>query len=314
MSTSAVGTVQSPCTVLGTLAPVPRFTHQGQRLAYSEFGGGPAPLGAAGTRTAPVPGSAGRPVILIHGLLLGQDMHRPLARSLAARGNRVITIDLLGHGASDRPRDMWRYSMDLFAEQVVALMDHLELEQAAVMGTSLGANVSLELAAHAPGRLRGLIVEMPVLDNALLACAMVFSPLLVSLTAGEPLMRLVSRAARLIPRRALPMWGNVVMDTLRQDPAPSGAVLQGLVFGEIAPHRSVRRTLLTPALVIGHHRDPVHAFSDAGMLAQEMPNARLLEANSMVELRFTPERLTGEIASFLDEVWAAPAARRRHSA
>ena len=56
-------------------------------------------------------------------------------------------MDLLGHGASDRPRDMWRYGMSFFAsEQVVALMDHLEIEQAVVMGTSLGANVALELA------------------------------------------------------------------------------------------------------------------------------------------------------------------------
>jgi hypothetical protein len=46
------------------------------------------------------------------------------------------------------------------------------------------------------------------------------------------------------------------------------------------------------------------------MLAQEMPNARLLEANSLVELRLQPERLTSEIAAFLDEVWGTPAKRR----
>ena len=61
----------------------------------------------------------------MHGLLLSQEMHRPLAEDLAARGNRVITVDLLGHGESDRPRDMWRYSMRFFGEQLVALMDHL---------------------------------------------------------------------------------------------------------------------------------------------------------------------------------------------
>ena len=56
--------------------------------------------------------------------------------------------------------------------------------------------------------------------------------------------------------------------------------------------------------------DIVHPFSDAGMLAKEMPNARLLQANSLVELRMRPERLTEEIADFLDEVWA-PRARKR---
>ena len=55
--------------------------------------------------------------------------------------------------------------------------------------------------------------------------------------------------------------------------------------------------------MLGHHRDPVHPFSDAGMLAEELPNGRLLEADSLVELRLQPERLTDEIAAFLDEVW-----------
>ena len=98
------------------------------------------------------------------------------------------------------------------------------------------------------------------------------------------------------------------LDLVRQEPGPSGAVIQGLFFGRIAPHRSERHTFQTPALVLGHHRDPVHPFSDAGMLAKELPNGRLLEADSLVELRLQPERLTDEIAAFLDEVWGSPRA------
>ena len=62
--------------------------------------------------------------------------------------------------------------------------------------------------------------------------------------------------------------------------------------------------------MLGHRRDPVHPFSDAGMLAKEMPNARLIEADSLVELRLRPERLTDEIAAFLDEVWSARRGKR----
>jgi pimeloyl-ACP methyl ester carboxylesterase len=291
---------------------VASFLYQGQSIAYTEYGGGPAALAREGTRgkTPRSASAAKRPVILVHGLLLSQRMHRPLARELAARGNRVITVDLLGHGESDRPRDMWRYSMSAFGEQLIALMDHLELDQAVVMGTSLGANAALEVASSTPERLRGMIVEMPVLDNALLSCALTFTPILVALTFGEPLMKLVARVTRLVPRRLLPYYGNVVLDLVRQDPGPGGAVIQGLYFGRIAPHRTERRTFLTPALVLGHRRDPVHPFSDAGMLAEELPNARLIEADSLVELRLKPERLTGELAAFLDEVWGP---RRRNS-
>jgi pimeloyl-ACP methyl ester carboxylesterase len=191
---------------------------------------------------------------------------------------------------------------------VIALMDHLGIAQDVVMGTSLGANTALEIASMAPERLRGMVIEMPVLDNGLLPSALTFTPLLLALTFGEPLMKLLARGTRAVPRRLLPHYGNVVLDLVRQDPGPSGAVIQGLFFGRIAPHRSERHTFQMPALILGHHRDPVHPFSDAGMLAKELPNGRLLEADSLVELRLAPERLTDEIATFLDEVWAKPRA------
>jgi pimeloyl-ACP methyl ester carboxylesterase len=291
---------------------MPSFTHEGHRLAYTEYGGGPAAVSAEGVRgrTARSASASARPIILLHGLLLSQEMHRPLAEDLAARGNRVITLDLLGHGASDRPRDMWRYSMPIYARQVLALMDHLGLQQAVVMGTSLGANAALELAAAAPERLRGLVIEMPVLDNGLLGSALAFTPLLVALTFGEPVMKLLARGARAVPRRLLPHYANVMLDVVRQEPGPGGALLQGLFFGRVAPPRSERSTFTTPTLILGHQRDPVHPFSDAGMLAAEMPNARILEANSLVELRTQPERLTGEIAAFLNDVWKRAPARR----
>ncbi|HWX97824.1 MAG TPA: alpha/beta fold hydrolase [Solirubrobacteraceae bacterium] len=295
---------------------MPSFQFEGQRIAYSEFGGGPAAVAPGGgrARTARSSPAQDRPLILLHGLLLSQEMHRPLAEALAARGNRVITIDLLGHGKSDRPRDMWRYSMAFYGEQVVALMDHLEIDQAVVMGTSLGANAALEVAATKPDRLRGLVIEMPVLDNGLLSSALTFTPLLVALTFGEPLMKLLSRISRAVPRALLPHYGNVMLDMVRQDPGPGGALLQGLFFGRIAPHRSERHTFEVPALILGHRRDPVHPFSDAGMLAEEMPNSRLIEANSLIELRVRPERLTNEIAAFLDDVWGKPAARAKRPA
>jgi pimeloyl-ACP methyl ester carboxylesterase len=267
------------------------FRHEGRALAYTEYGEG------------------SRVVVLLHGLLLSQRMHEPLARRLAERGNRVITLDLLGHGRSDRPLDPQCYSMTFFGEQVIALLDHLEVDEAVVLGTSLGANAAIEAAAIAPERLRGMVIEMPVLDGALLACALAFTPLMIALSFGEPLMRIVQAGAKRVPR--LPWLADFVVDTVRQDPAPGAAVLQGLFFGRIAPHRSERRRIETTTLVIGHKRDPVHPFSDAGMLAEELPNGRLLEAGSIVELRVAPERLTGEIADFIDECWKPrPAARK----
>jgi len=272
---------------------MPSFVHASRRISYREFGDGP------------------RTCVLVHGLLLSKRMHERLAEDLASRGNRVITVDVLGHGQSDRPTDMRQYSMGAFAQQVVALLDHLEVEQAVVGGTSLGANIALEVCSAAPDRLRGMVVEMPVLDNALLACAVAFTPLMVGLTFGEPIMKIVQGVTRAIPSRAMPFLADVVLDTMRQDPAPSAAVLQGLFFARVAPPSSERRTFTPPALVIGHRRDPVHPFSDAGMLVEELPNGRLMVADSLLELRLSPDRLTGEIAGFIDECWAKPKRRGR---
>lgn len=265
--------------------PMAFFTYQDHQLAYTEHGSGE------------------RPCVLIHGLLFSQRMHIPLAKALAERGNRVITLDLLGHGKSDRPGEMWRYSMSDFGAQIIALLDHLKLDEAVIAGMSLGANTTLEAAVLAPGRVRGLVVEMPVLDSALLGCALAFTPLMTALTFGEPGMKIVQRLAKAIPSDKVPFYGDVLLDWVRQDPRPSSAVMQGLMFGRLAPDRSLRRSLRNPALVIGHERDPVHPFSDADELARELPNARLVQAKSFLELRLAPERLTAEITDFLDTCW-----------
>src|SRR3954464_4550034 len=158
---------------MSTPARAGRFLFEGRSLAYTDYGEGP------------------RVCVLLHGLLLSQRMHEPLARSLAERGNRVLTFDLLGHGISDRPLEPACYSMSFFGQQVIALLDHLELDEAVVLGTSLGANTALEGAASGPDRLRGMISEVPVVAGALLACALAFTPLRAAPSFGEPVMPLL---------------------------------------------------------------------------------------------------------------------------
>jgi pimeloyl-ACP methyl ester carboxylesterase len=266
---------------------MPEFHHQGWSISYEDHGEGD------------------RPLVLIHGLLMNLHMFDRLAPAMAARGNRVIAVDLLGHGRSDRPPEMVNYSMTFFAEQVVALLDYLALEDAVIGGTSLGANVSLETAHVAPRRVRAMMVEMPVLDNALLAVGVIFTPILLSLRFGAPVLKLVAATTSRVPRTNFMV--DIGLDWLRQDPGPSASVLEGLFLGRAGPHHDERVRMEQPTLVIGHHADPLHPFSDSGMLAQELPNSRLIEANSILEWRLAPERLDAELATFLDDVWGAPA-------
>jgi pimeloyl-ACP methyl ester carboxylesterase len=258
--------------------------YEGHRIEYETYGEGD------------------RLLVLVHGLLMSRRMYERLAPELADHGNRVVCIDLLGHGGSDRPEDLRLYSMPLFARQVAAVLDHLEAPTAVIGGTSLGANVALELAVRRPDRARALFIEMPVLDNALPAVVAVFGPLLLGLRLGRPAFELLSRVTSAIPRSLHLV--DIGLDWVRQRPGPSGAVLEGLLLGETGPHREDRLRIEQPALVVGHPRDPLHPFSDAGMLIEELPDARLLEATSVLEWQLTPGRLTGELAAFLDEVWS----------
>ena len=90
----------------------------------------------------------------------------------------------------------------------------------------------------------------------------------------------------------------MVLDWVRQDPEPSASVLEGLLLGRSAPPQEDRMRIEQPALVIGHPADPLHPFNDADQLVDEMPNARLLNANSILEWRAqprSPQRRAGEL-------------------
>jgi hypothetical protein len=98
------------------------------------------------------------------------------------------------------------------------------------------------------------------------------------------------------------------------EPEETVAILHGVLVGPVAPTSEQRSQMTMPALVVGHRADGLHPLGDASRLAKELPNARLLEAHTIFELRLRPQRLTGEIASFLDDVWSGEALRRRQTA
>src|SRR5687768_182182 len=201
---------------------MPSFNYDGFKIAFEQRGR--------------KQGATERPMVLIHGVLFPRTHHYPLADALADRGNRVILIDLLGHGDSDKPNHSRFYSMEIFARQVVGLLDYLDIPEAVIGGTSLGANVTLETAIHAPDRCRALFIEMPVLERAAPAAGMLFLPLVVAYAELAAVFDFTNRFLRAIPRGVYPsVYVDVLLDVLSRDPVPSAAVLHGLLTGRMAP-------------------------------------------------------------------------------
>ncbi len=251
-------------------------------------------------------------VVFLHGLLLDSQLNRRLAADLAERGMQVLLLDLPGHGRSDKPRHASAHRMDSYARYVVALLDELGIDGAVVGGVSLGANVSLQVAVQAPDRVRGLLVEMPVLEWAVPAAAAVFLPMLLGVHYAAPVVRLVASGVRRLPRtRIAPLDSVLTMLTL--EPEEAAAVLHGMLVGPITPTYEERHAITAPALVIGHKIDFIHPFTDADHLTRQLTRARLVEARSILELRMAPARLTAEIAAFLDDVWSEPSPGHEHA-
>lgn len=112
------------------------FDHQGCSLHYEEYG-------------------HGAPLILIHGLgSSSQDWE--LQVPVLARHYRLIVVDVRGHGRSDKPRE--RYSIKGFSFDLSALIEHLALPPAHVVGLSMGGMIAFQLAVDEPAQVNSLCI------------------------------------------------------------------------------------------------------------------------------------------------------------
>jgi pimeloyl-ACP methyl ester carboxylesterase len=101
----------------------------------------------------------GRPVLLVHGFSVPSYVFDKTSADLAASGYRVIRFDLYGRGWSDRP-DL-DYDRELFANQLLELMDTLQVPKADLLGLSMGGAIVGRFAAAHPERVRSLVLVAP---------------------------------------------------------------------------------------------------------------------------------------------------------
>ncbi len=124
--------------------PMSHFIRDGLKLAFFDDGD-----------------PSGPPVLLIHGFAstaIANWVNPGWLKTLGEAGYRVIAIDNRGHGASDKLYDADVYHPWIMAEDAVALLDHLGIPEAHIMGYSMGARVSTFMAIAHPDRVRSLVL------------------------------------------------------------------------------------------------------------------------------------------------------------
>src|SRR5690242_14817442 len=121
---------------------MPSFSHDGVEIAFLDQG-------------------EGDPIVLVHGFASNKEVNWATPSWLAtltSAGRRAIALDNRGHGASTKLYDPAAYHSRLMAEDVRALLDHLGLRRADVMGYSMGARITAYLALAHPDRVRSAVL------------------------------------------------------------------------------------------------------------------------------------------------------------
>jgi pimeloyl-ACP methyl ester carboxylesterase len=256
----------------------------------------------------------GPAVVLLHGLASDAETWDRAIAPLAAEGLRVIAVDLLGHGSSDKPPAS--YLLDDFASLLRDVLDALGIKSATVVGHSLGGAVAVYFCdRHSRYVERLVLVAAGGLGKevhpVLRAAALPIAPAVLGAATRPRLRRLYAhprlhRALRLTPdnlvnlRRAARALGDsagraAFFAALRGVIEPAGQRGSFIDMGTLASH--------VPTLLVWNEHDPVIPVSHARAAHEHLPGSRLavFPGGGHEPHRREPQRFAQTVASFVRE-------------
>jgi 3-oxoadipate enol-lactonase len=241
-----------------------------------------------GDRTRPT-------VVLSNSLGTDLSMWDAQAALLAARFH-VVRYDTRGHGGSGAPPGP--YTMDLLGADVVALLDHLDIERTHFVGLSMGGVIGQWLGAHAPGRLNKLVLantaaRIGTFDGWQARSVAVRAEGMHDIAAGAPGRWFTPE---FVARQ--PVIVGTMQKTLRGlDPEGYAACCDALAASDLT---ALLGRVTAATLVIAGTHDPVTTVTDAEVLARAIPGATVatLPASHLSNIE-APDRFTDLVATFL---------------
>jgi pimeloyl-ACP methyl ester carboxylesterase len=223
---------------------------------------------------------SGMPCVFQHGL--GGDVNQPFGLLDPLPGYRLIAFDFRGHGLTQPVGQIESLRIDAFADDLAALLDHLDLARAIIGGISLGAAVALNFGLRYANRLSGLVLSRP---------AWLDEPFPENTRVYPKIARLIRDHGAIVGRErflATPEYQSVLQrstDAAKsligqfESPRAEDAVARLERIPRDAPcrDRETWSTIHVPALVLGNRQDPIHPYEYATRLAESIPRARFAE-------------------------------------
>ena len=241
----------------------------------------------------------GLPIVFLHAFPLNRTMWATQTRLLSLQF-RIITMDLRGHGESDAP--LWRYTLDQSADDVRALLDHLEIQQALFVGLSMGGYILFAFYRKYASRGKGLILAdtraqadtvegkegrfqlaQLAYKKGPAAIADVMIPKLLSPATIQTRPDLVQQVRAMIESNQISgIAGDLMAMADRPDSVP------------------LLSQITNPVQIIVGELDQATPLSDAKLMAEQIPNAHLTIIPNAAHLSNLeqPEAFNHIVASF----------------
>ena len=221
----------------------------------------------------------GIPFFFQHGL--GGDINQPLGLFDPPEGFRLISFDCRFHGQT-KTSDPSKISLGAFADDMLALMDHLNIKRAVVGGISMGAAVALNFALRFPERVMGLVLQRP----AWLAEPNKRNTEIFGLVAK--LIREHNPTAGVAELKRSKLYADILAESSDcanslvlqfANPCAKEAIGPLERIPSDAPNldRAEWRRINVPTLVLANRQDPIHPFEFGEIYAREIPGAEFQE-------------------------------------
>ena len=247
----------------------------------------------------------GKPVILLHGIPTWSFLYNEVIPLLAGKV-RIIAPDFLGHGYSDR-RDIFDRSLVAQTAMVLRLMDHLDIQQATMVGHDTGGGVALIMAIHHPKRVERLVLTNVVAYDSW--------PIDDMIALGNPNWRSKS------PKEVVDFVASGLPDGIYNKERLTPEFTAGIVApysdeeGKISLIRNAsalntnhttmlvdkHRSIEAPTLCLWGVHDPWQTIADGIRLSEEIPDARLVRVENASHWipHDTPQIFAEEVSRFI---------------